>query len=194
MNALCAAEAVGMSKEQLQHPDFLRGIAQTIFERTRERTRLKEKLCKHSPTIIEVWASGKKWGELDPALQEALTKSVPKSQIQSILRRERHTQMAPEILENPDEIARLIMERGDPVLVITGEKEDGYAIKISLDVSPTIVGTTFLKTEAGIQKVSQTKIYISFNATGIITMLMKDRNARWDQDMDGEISTLCADE
>lgn len=183
----------GMSIEELKQPKFLKEIAYTILNRTREKTRLKEKLYKHNETMINVWKSGKKWGELDQNLQIELTKYVPKSQVQSILKRERHAMMAPEVLADPSKFAQLIINKGTPVLELYGQNKDEYAIKVSFDFSPDFIGSNFIKTDSGsvIKEVKETKIYISFNVTDIITKLKS--NDAWNKEADGEITTLCVD-
>jgi len=191
---LCAMDSVGMSMEQIQRPEFLKEIAHTILGRNREKTRLKEKLCKHDEIMIDVWKSGKKWGELDQGLQKSLTKHVPKSQVQSILKRTRHSVMNPEILADPEGIAQVIIEKGSPILRLIGQSGEEYAIKISYDISPQIAGTIFVKTESEIKPIPETRIYISFNVTDIVNKLMKSGMPGWNREMDGEVTTLCVDE
>ena len=182
-----------MSIEQINKPDFLREIADTIFERVREKVRLKEKLCKHDQTMINVWKSGKKWGELDKGLQTKLTKHIPRSQVQSILRRDKHSLMSKEVFENTDEIVKNIILKGTPILKLVGQNSDRYAIEISLDISPKISGITFFKDESGIIKeVESTNIYASFEVTNIIHKLVKGNT--WDKESDGEITTVCVNE
>lgn len=189
------ADAGGkMSMEEIGNPEFLRSVAQTIFSRHREQVRLKEKLIKHGQMMIDVWRSGKKWGELEPRLQGQLTKHLPKSQVQSILRRERHSVMIPPIIEHPERISRLIIEKGMPTLRVLGEQGDRYGIKISLDMKPEVMGSVFLKTDKDIQETPETKIYISFDVTDIVRKINMGGEGSWNKESDGEITTLCVDE
>lgn len=189
-----AAASSSTSPSEIENPEFLRAIARTIASRTREQVRLKEKLSKHDGTIIGVWKSGKKWGELEPGLQSHLTRHIPKSQVQSILRRERHALMDPEILASPGKFAVEIVEKGIPALQLMGERQDRYGIKISYDMKPKVVGCTFVKTEKTIEEVPATKIYISFDITDIVQKIKEKGKDAWNKENDGEITTLCADE
>ena len=182
------------SLADIRDQEFLKGVARTIFARTREQVRLKEKLSKHDETMIGAWKSGKKWGELAPSLQSHLTRHIPKSQVQSILRRERHSLMDKEVLAGPEKFAVEIIEKGIPALVPMGEKQDRYGLKISYDMKPKIAGITYTKKGMTIEEVTETKIYISFDITDIVQKVSKSGKDAWNKENDGEVTTLCVDE
>lgn len=191
---LFAMEEPGMSMEQIQKPEFLQEIAYTILKRTEQISSLKEKVCKHDAIMVDTWKSRKKWGELDPGLQKKLTLFIPQSQVQSILRRARHSLLSTEIIEHPLEFAQTVIKEGKPTLVKTGESGNGYAIKISADIKPRMAGIIYFKTETEIKEVSESRIYISFDVTKLIPKLIKSGLHAWDKEADGFVTTLCLDE
>lgn len=136
----------GMTLEGInQNPELMREIAKTIMGREQEKVRLKEKMCKHNATMTNAWKSGKTWGQLGGPLQKTLTKHVPKSQVTSILGRDRQGEMISDIIDHPEITAETIIEKGIPILKIIGQNSDQYAIEISYDMTPQTVGYTFFK-------------------------------------------------
>jgi hypothetical protein len=136
----------GMTLEGIkQNPELMREIGRTIMGREQEKVRLKEKMCKHNETMTNAWKSGKTWGQLGGELQKLLTKNVPKSQVTSILGRDRQGEMIPDIIDHSEITAETIIEKGTPILKIIGQRSDQYAIEISYDMTPKTVGYTFFK-------------------------------------------------
>ncbi len=190
---LHAMQNQAISIEEIEKDkSLLKEIAKTIIERKTEQQRLKEKMCKHDQIMTDVWKSGKKWGELGLEKQKELTKHIPKSHVQSILKRDRHALMSNDVLNDPYKFAKIIIENGDPSLVVIGEKKDQYGIMVTYNTNE-VIGFTYTKEENGkIKENKDTKIYISFNITDIVDELKNTK--LWNKEKSGAVTTMCVHE
>lgn len=174
-------------EEIKKEPELLRKFALAIIKRPQIIQELQEKMCKHNAELFNPWKEGKTWGELGSSTQNQLTKFVVKSQIQSILKRDKFYLMSNLIISNPMPTVEEVVLKGNPILVKIGLNQDRDSLNIYFD-NPN-AGEVYTRNQS--QPAPATKLLIAFDITDIISKITTLGIDAWNPDKDGFLTTFC---
>jgi hypothetical protein len=173
--------------------ELLREIALKIIERPQAVQRMKEKMFKHGPEMFNAWKKTAKWGGLSEKEKEDLKKVLPRSQIESLLKRKEFVLIDLHISSDPMNIVNEMIHNGTPIFDVSGQSQNIYGIKIQYDLSPRISGELYKRsdTEEELENpIPLTKIYISFDINDIVQKMTTQGKNKWDIKKDGVVTTL----
>lgn len=198
-NPYSAFSSAGINIEALkQDKETLRHIALVVFNREKDITYIKDKICTHSPQLFDIWKENK-WQSIDTIKRTTLSstleekyKIVP-SQTRRLLQRDEFSLLDQKIIDEYVVFGnRAIKEAQDhDITLIQNPDNKKWSIKILMDFNEIEVGKLYERKNLE-YPISTHTLNIDIDVDDIIKKITASGLKAWDFLSDGFTSTMCA--